>query len=70
MMIKRILILASLLLLPFLCPAQELSMSSDGKMVYEPTDIDARVNYPVMDFNDKLCALVKVTVVGEPGAFG
>lgn len=65
MMIKRILILTSLLLLSFLCPAQELSMSSDGKMVYEPTDIDARVNYPVMDFNDKLCALVKVTVVGE-----
>lgn len=40
-------------------------MSSDGKMVYEPTDIDARVNYPVRDFNDRLCALVKVTVVGE-----
>ena len=65
MMIKRILILTSLLLLPFLCPAQELSMSSDGEMVYEPTDIDARVNYPVRDFNDRLCALVKVTVVGE-----
>ena len=40
-------------------------MSSDGKMVYEPTDIDARVNYPVTDFNDRLCALIKVTVVGE-----
>lgn len=65
MMTKRILILTSLLLLPFLCPAQGLSMSSDGKIVYVPTDIDARVNYPVRDFNDRLCALVKVTVVGK-----
>lgn len=40
-------------------------MSSDGRIVYEPTDIDARVNYPVRDFNDRLCALIKVTVVGE-----
>lgn len=65
MMTKRILILTSLLLLPFLCPAQGLSMSSDGKIVYVPMDIDARVNYPVRDFNDRLCALVKVTVVGK-----
>ena len=65
MKIKRILIFLSLLLLSFLCPAQDLSMSSDGRIVYEPTDIDARVNYPVRDFNDRLCALIKVTVVGE-----
>lgn len=64
-MIKRILILVSFLALSFLCPAQDLSMSSDGRIVYEPTDIDARVNYPVRDFNDRLCALIKVTVVGE-----
>lgn len=64
-MIKRILILVSSLALSFLCPAKDLSMSSDGRIVYEPTDIDARVNYPVRDFNDRLCALVKVTVVGE-----
>lgn len=65
MKIKRILIFLSLLLPSFLCPAQDLSMSSDGRIVYEPTDIDARVNYPVRDFNDRLCALIKVTVVGE-----
>ena len=65
MKIKRILIFLSLLLPSFLCPAQDLSMSSDGRIVYEPTDIDARVNYPVRDFNDRLCALIKVTIVGE-----
>ena len=65
MKIKRILIFLSLLLPSFLCPAQDLSISSDGRIVYEPTDIDARVNYPVRDFNDRLCALIKVTVVGE-----
>ena len=65
MKIKRILIFLSLLLPSFLCSAQDLSMSSDGRIVYEPTDIDARVNYPVRDFNDRLCALIKVTVVGE-----
>lgn len=64
-MIKRILILLSLLVPSLLCQAQDLSMSSDGRIVHEPTDIDARVNYPVRDFNDRLCALVKVTVVGE-----
>ena len=62
---KQILILTSFLLLPFLCTAQDFSMSSDGRIAYESSDIDARVNDPVKDFNDKLCALVKVTVVGE-----
>lgn len=64
-MIKRILVLTSFLLLPLLCAAQEFTMSSDGRIAYEPNDIDARVNHPVRDFNDRLCALVKVTVVGK-----
>ena len=52
----------SLFLLSFTARSQELSWSTDGQLTYEQTDLDARVNWPVMDRNNKLCALVKVTV--------
>lgn len=40
-------------------------MTSDGKLIYEESDLDAKTNYPVKDMSDKLCALIKVTVVNE-----
>ena len=52
----------SLFLLSFTARSQELSWSTDGQLTYEQTDLDARVNWPVMDRNNKLCALIKVTV--------
>lgn len=51
--------------MPWLCLSQNSSMSLDGDMTLEEQDQDARVNYPVYDYNDNLCALIKVTVVGR-----
>lgn len=61
---RRILVLLIFTLtLSFTARTQELSWSTDGQLTYEQTDLDARVNYPVQDRNNKLCALIKVTVV-------
>ena len=61
---RRILvILIFILTWSFVSRTQELSWSTDGQLTYEQTDLDARVNYPVQDRNNKLCALIKVTVV-------
>ena len=61
---RRILvILIFILTWSFVSRSQELSWSTDGQLTYEQTDLDARVNYPVQDRNNKLCALIKVTVV-------
>ena len=43
-------------------PAQNLTMSLQGKVQAQGTDLDARTYYPVYDLNDNLCALLKVTV--------
>ena len=59
---RLLILLMSLFLLSFTARSQELSWSTDGQLTYEQTDLDARVNWPVMDRNNKLCALIKVTV--------
>lgn len=51
--------------LPFISLAQELTMTSDGKLTFAGDDLDGRVNSPVMDRNNKLCVLIKVSVHNE-----
>lgn len=40
-------------------------MTSDGKLTFAGDDLDGRVNSPVMDRNNKLCVLIKVSVHNE-----
>lgn len=58
-------------LLCFLCciigaAAQQLSVASFKRM---PTDLDARVNYPIIDQNGKKCAIIKVETTHTGFAF-
>ena len=39
---------------------QTLNMSINGKVEHIPNHLDAKVYYPVKDWNDNLCALIKV----------
>ena len=45
--------------------AQNLSMTSSGKVELHPTDMDATAYYPLKDQNDELCALIKVRLTHE-----
>ena len=62
---KKALILLLSLIIPALCMAQNLSMTSDGDLTYVSNDLDGKLNFPVMDRNNKQCALIKVTVINE-----
>lgn len=62
---KKALILLISLIIPALCMAQNLSMTSDGELTYVSNDLDGKLNFPVMDRNNKQCALIKVTVINE-----
>ena len=53
------------MIIPALCMAQNLSMTSDGELTYVSNDLDGKLNFPVMDRNNKQCALIKVTVINE-----
>ena len=44
---------------------QTLNMSINGKVEHMPNDLDAKVYYPVKDWNDNLCALIKVRTTNE-----
>ena len=46
---KKTLILLISLIIPALCMAQNMSMTSDGKLTYVSNDLDGKVNFPVMD---------------------
>lgn len=45
--------------------AQQLNMSLDGQVRHMPEDRDATSYFPLMDDNDDLCAIIKVTVTNE-----
>ncbi len=45
--------------------AQEYSMIQQGDVMLDALDMDARAASPKMDQNDELCALIKVTLLGE-----
>lgn len=45
--------------------AQDYSMLMQGDLTLDPADIDARATSPVKDQNDELCALIKVTLLGD-----
>ena len=45
--------------------AQSMTMSLEGEVKLQPNDPDATSYYPVMDDNDNLCALIKVTVTNK-----
>ena len=62
---KKTLILLISLIIPALCMAQNMSMTSDGDLTYVSNDLDGKLNFPVMDRNNKQCALIKVTVINE-----
>ena len=60
---KRILIIVSILCISAIAFSQNISVQSFKVL---PTDIDARVNYPLRDQNGDVCALIKV-VTTETG---
>ena len=45
--------------------AQSMTMSLEGEVKLQSNDPDATSYYPVMDDNDNLCALIKVTVTNK-----
>ena len=45
--------------------AQEMEMSLKGEVRLMETDLDGKTYYPVRDYNDNLCALLKVTLTNR-----
>lgn len=45
--------------------AQEMEMSLKGEVRLMATDLDGKTYYPVRDYNDNLCALLKVTLTNR-----
>lgn len=45
--------------------SQELKMVVESSLKVDNNDMDARIYYPVNDQNNKVCALIKVTVLGK-----
>lgn len=59
---RSAILLFFLLILQMPSLAQNLTMSLKGEVTSHATDLDAKTYYPVLDQNDNLCALIKVTV--------
>ena len=59
---RNAILLFFLLILQMPSLAQNLTMSLKGEVTSHATDLDAKTYYPVLDQNDNLCALIKVTV--------
>ena len=59
---RSAILLFFLLILQMPSLAQNLTMSLKGEVASHATDLDAKTYYPVLDQNDNLCALIKVTV--------
>lgn len=60
---KKIYILLCIVFAVEVLYAQNSSISVEGEVVGMTTDLDARVYFPKYDINDRLCALVKVTLI-------
>ncbi|MBQ2247511.1 MAG: SEL1-like repeat protein [Tidjanibacter sp.] len=62
--LRLTLALGLMLMLPLSIAAQSHTMTVDGTIVEDATDLDAQTYYPKWDVNDELCALLKVTIIG------
>ncbi|MBO7198150.1 MAG: PEGA domain-containing protein, partial [Tidjanibacter sp.] len=63
-LLRLTLALGLMLMLPLSIAAQSHTMTVDGTIVEDATDLDAQTYYPKWDVNDELCALLKVTIIG------
>lgn len=59
---KRLLAVILFIVTVSVCYAQNPNLTVDGDVVEMTTDLDARAYYPKYDINDRLCALIKVTL--------
>ncbi len=62
---KRILIILAILSISAECFSQGMKMSMQGDVVEQSKDMDARIYFPKKDYNNKLCALIKVTLADK-----
>ena len=60
-----VVVLAAVLLNTGLLRAQRLDLALEGEVQLMEQDLDARAHYKKLDQNDKLCAMIKVSVTNE-----